>query len=181
MRLKVMEKPLSIYNNGNNHNNNNNNNNTNILNSPKRLNTIQNCNVTSNHYNNKHLNLTTSTIKTNKYTEKDAIIKELAKNYNNINKNQTSDTVQWCNRIDVVNGRQLQNDNTTTTTTRREQLYNINNTTTLAVTLKDKRCGTVPSSICFESSSDDSFLDYEGKSPRIKSTKKTLNNIFPIP
>lgn len=158
MRLKVMERPLSIYNNGNN------NNNTNILNSPKRLNTIQNCNIATNNYNNKQLNLTstttTTTIKTKEFNE-DVILKELTRTYNNINKNQ-SDTVQWCNRIDVVNGRELQNDNQTTiTTTNKEQLYNINNSTTLAVSLKEKRFGTV-SSICSESSPDDSLLEYEG-------------------
>lgn len=148
MRLKNVEGPLSVYNG-----------NSNILNSPKRINTLQNSNVTS-AYNTANINsdihnsngliaITTTANATNTLNATNTTDENLLNNVNN-----TEDTVQWCNPARTHNLHQITNN-----VNNRHQLFNINNT--LAVSLNNKRHGTA-SSIYSESSPDDSLLDYEG-------------------
>lgn len=148
MRLKNVDGPLSVYNG-----------NSNILNSPKRINTLQNSNVTGT-YNTSNLNsdihnsngliaITTAANATNTTNASNTTAENLLNNINN-----TEDTVQWCNPPRTHNLHQIANN-----VNNRRQLFNINNT--LAVSLNNTRHGTA-SSICSESSPDDSLLDYEG-------------------
>lgn len=161
MRLKNVDGPLSVHNG-----------NSNLLNSPKRLNTLQNSNVTAT-YNTANLNsdihnsngvITNTT--TNATQNTINIITSGINGTNNAdesllnninNSGGGGDTVvQWCNPARTHNLHQIRNN-----VNNRNQLFNINNT--LAVSLNNKRHGTA-SSICSESSPDDSLLDYEGKS-----------------
>lgn len=130
MRLKSSDGPLSVHSN---------NGNPDILNSPKRINTLQNSNITT--------NITTST--------QDEIITD-DRTLNNIN---TEDRVQWCNspHLQQRNNRELLVNNANN---RLQRFNNINNT--LDTRLSDLRRETA-SSICSEFSPDDSLLDYEGK------------------
>lgn len=151
MRLKNVDGPLSVYNG-----------NSNLLNSPKRINTIQNSNVTVSYNNTSNLNsnihnsngliaINTATANaTNTINATNTTDENLLNNINN-----TEDTVQWCNPARTHNLRQITNN----VNNRNHQLFNINNT--LAVSLNNTRHGTA-SSICSESSPDDSLLDYEG-------------------
>ncbi|KAF5274698.1 hypothetical protein FQA39_LY07090 [Lamprigera yunnana] len=129
MRLRSMDGPLALH-NGNN---------SDILNSPKRINTIQNSNITTanlaiNNINSNEITATTQTADIN--------------TFNNVN---TEDTVQWCNPA-LTQGRELINN------AKNRAQFNINNT--LAASLTESRYGTA-SSLCSESSPDDSLLDYE--------------------
>ncbi|KRT82270.1 hypothetical protein AMK59_4281, partial [Oryctes borbonicus] len=148
MRLKNVDGPLSAYNG-----------NSNLLNSPKRINTLQNSNVTTNAYNTSTLNsdlhnsnglitITATANATNTINATNTTDENLLNNINN-----TEDTVQWCNPARTHNLHQITNN-----VNNRHQLFNINNT--LAVSLNNTRHGTA-SSICSESSPDDSLLDYE--------------------
>lgn len=132
MRLKAVDGPLSIHNGNTNG----------ILNSPKRLNTLQNSNIT---------NYTTTT-DINELTIVTTVTNHEAV-LNNIN--STTEKVQWCNPSQTIKERELTNN-----TNNRNQLLNINNT--LAASLRTTRHG-VASSIYSESSPDDSLLDFEGK------------------
>ncbi|KAK4879728.1 hypothetical protein RN001_007874, partial [Aquatica leii] len=129
MRLRSMDGPLSLH-NGND---------SDILNSPKRINTIQNSNITTsnlaiNNINSNEITTTTQTADIN--------------TFNNVN---TEDTVQWCNPA-LTQERELINN------AKNRAQFNINNT--LAASLRGSRYGTA-SSLCSESSPDDSLLDYE--------------------
>lgn len=129
MRLKSSEGPLSI---------NSNNGNPDILNSPKRINTLQNSNITSN------IVVTQDVITSLTTTD--------GRLYSNVN---ADDPVQWCNSPQL----QQRNREITNNANNRNQRFNINNT--LDTTLTDLRRETA-SSVCSESSPDDSLLDYEG-------------------
>lgn len=136
MRLKSSDGPLSVHSN---------NGNPDILNSPKRINTLQNSNITS--------NITTTT--------QDVIISD-DRTLNNIN---TEDRrVQWCNtpHLQQRNNREILTNNANN---RLQRYNNINNT--LDTRLTDLRRETA-SSVCSESSPDDSLLDYEGKKTLLK-------------
>ncbi|KAJ8917546.1 hypothetical protein NQ315_005595 [Exocentrus adspersus] len=148
MRLKTMDGPLS-YHNGNND----------ILNSPKRINTLQNSNVTTNNYS----STTTSSYYNNTSDITDNpnenIITELTNlqtdDLNILNNAAVQEKVQWCNPSQEAKKRELANN----VNNRNNQLLNVNNT--LAASLRNQvRHGTA-SSICSESSPDDSLLDYE--------------------
>ncbi|KAJ8952285.1 hypothetical protein NQ318_007453 [Aromia moschata] len=144
MRLKTMDGPFSFH-NGNND----------ILNSPKRINTLQNSNVTSNY------SSTTSTYTSNNSNNTtDDVITALTDEQTgdlNILNNVAQEKVQWCNPSQEAKKRELTNN----ANNRNNQLLNINNT--LAASLRNQvRVGTA-SSICSESSPDDSLLDYEGQ------------------
>lgn len=137
MRLRTMDGPLSVH-NGNND----------ILNSPKRINTIQNSNYTTSNLtvlSNERNNTATATQDTSDLNT-----------LNNVNNSQ--DTVQWCisPQHQQIKKRELQNN-----ANNRNQLLNINNT--LATNLRNSQRHGTASSICSESSPDDSLLDYEGK------------------
>lgn len=132
MRLKSSDGPLSVHSN---------NGNPDILNSPKRINTLQNSNITS--------SITTANIRdviTTNATEERTL--------NNIN---AEDRVQWCNspRLQQRNNREIADN----ANSRLQKFNNINNT--LDTRLSDLRRETA-SSVCSESSPDDSLLDYEG-------------------
>lgn len=128
MRLKSVDGPLSIHNGNSND----------ILNSPKRINTLQNSNS----------NFTSNLTTTTEYDE----ITRTNETLNNIN--STQEKVQWCNPSHTKKRELTNNANN------RNQLLNINNT--LAASLRTTRHGTA-SSIYEESSPDDSLLDFEGK------------------
>ncbi|XP_031343872.1 uncharacterized protein PF11_0213 isoform X2 [Photinus pyralis] len=130
MRLKAADAPFSVR-NGND---------LDILNSPKRLNTIQNSNITS--------TLTLSNINSNGITTTTQTA-DINTTFNNVN---TEDTVQWCNPA-LVQERELANN------AKNRAHFNINNNT-LAASLRATRYGTA-SSLYSESSPDDSLLDYE--------------------
>ncbi|XP_049822792.1 general transcriptional corepressor trfA-like isoform X2 [Aethina tumida] len=138
MRLKNADGPLSVHNNVNND----------ILNSPKRINTLQNSNILTSNCNNTTSNLTSNDVTTTNYT----INTEDLNTLNNVT-NVPQDQVQWCNPAHRANKRELINN-----TNNRNQLLNINNT--LAASIRNSRHGTV-SSIYSVSSPDDSLLDYE--------------------
>ncbi|XP_018568822.1 general transcriptional corepressor trfA [Anoplophora glabripennis] len=142
MRLKTMEGPLSFHNG-----------NDDILNSPKRINTLQNSNVTTNYtsttsnYTSHITNNTTSHVITE--------LTNLQPDNLNILNNVVQEKVQWCNPSQEAKKRELANN----VNNRNNQLLNINNT--LAASIRNQvRHGTA-SSICSESSPDDSLLDYE--------------------
>ena len=137
MRLKSMDGPLSIHNGNSND----------ILNSPKRINTIQNSNVT-----NFTSNLTATTEHVTEYDDINEFTGRTDETLNNINSSQ--EKVQWCNPSQRTKKRELTNN-----ANNRNQLLNINNT--LAASLRTTRHGTA-SSIYSESSPDDSLLDFEG-------------------
>ncbi|KAJ3654436.1 hypothetical protein Zmor_013625 [Zophobas morio] len=136
MRLKSMDGPLSIHNGNSND----------ILNSPKRINTIQNSNVT-----NFTSNLTATTEHVTEYDDINEFTGRTDETLNNIN--STQEKVQWCNPSQRTKKRELTNN-----ANNRNQLLNINNT--LAASLRTTRHGTA-SSIYSESSPDDSLLDFE--------------------
>lgn len=131
MRLKTSDGPLSVHSN---------NGNPDILNSPKRINTLQNSNITS--------NVTTA-------STQDVIISD-EHTLNNIN---SEDRVQWCNspRLHQRNNREIIAENANN---RLQRFNNINNT--LDTRLTELRRDTA-SSVCSESSPDDSLVDYEGE------------------
>lgn len=148
MRLKNVDGPLSVY-NGNE---------SDILNSPKRINTLQNSNITS-HLNHANLNQNNFRLNSNNVitsgviTTSDLTSTEEA-TLNNIN---AAEQVQWCNPV-IAQKRELSN--YANNRINHQQLFNINNT--LAVSLGGARHGKA-SSICSESSPDDSLLDFEGE------------------
>ncbi|XP_044266458.1 schwannomin-interacting protein 1 homolog isoform X2 [Tribolium madens] len=132
MRLKSVDGPLSIHNGNSND----------ILNSPKRINTLQNSNVT---------NFTSNLTTTTEYDDINGLTQRTNETLNNIN--STQEKVQWCNPSQRTKKRELTNN-----ANNRNQLLNINNT--LAASLRTTRLGTA-SSIYSESSPDDSLLDFE--------------------
>ncbi|XP_064212618.1 schwannomin-interacting protein 1 homolog [Tribolium castaneum] len=132
MRLKSVDGPLSIHNGNSND----------ILNSPKRINTLQNSNVT---------NFTSNLTTTTEYEDITGLTQRDNETLNNIN--STQEKVQWCNPSQRTKKRELTNN-----ANNRNQLLNINNT--LAASLRTTRLGTA-SSIYSESSPDDSLLDFE--------------------
>jgi hypothetical protein len=136
MRLKSVDGPLSIHNGNTND----------ILNSPKRINTVQNSNVT-----NFTSNLTATTEDITEYNDGNELTGRTNDTLNNINSAQ--EKVQWCNPSQRTKKRELTNN-----ANNRNQLLNINNT--LAASLRTTRHGTA-SSIYSESSPDDSLLDFE--------------------
>ncbi|KAJ8977714.1 hypothetical protein NQ317_007262 [Molorchus minor] len=144
MRLKTMDGPLS-YHNGNND----------ILNSPKRINTIQNSNVTYSNYTSTTSDYSTSDISNNVTQNVTSDLTDGHTGDLNTSNNATLEKVQWCNPSHEAKKRELTNN----ANNRNNQLLNINNT--LAASLRNQvRIGTA-SSICSESSPDDSLLDYE--------------------
>ncbi|XP_022918764.1 schwannomin-interacting protein 1 homolog [Onthophagus taurus] len=152
MRLKNVDGPLSVHNG-----------NSALLNSPKRINTVQNSNVsttlttiTSGQYNaNVNSNVNQYIVNDNSNvlitnTKGDTNL------LNNIGINEDT-RVQWCNAAHAQIRTEIAN-NVNDNRKRQHQLFNINNT--LAVSLENTRRATA-SSICSESSPDDSLLDYE--------------------
>lgn len=135
MRLKSADGPLSVHNTTNG--------NPDILNSPKRLNTHHNSNVTSN-FTCDVISPTTTTL--------GITGSELTSNTVNVD-----DAVQWCNSPRLL---QKNRDTINNVNNRNHALFNINNT--LDTSLTNLRQKTAPS-ICSVSSPDDSLLDYEGK------------------
>lgn len=174
MRLKNSDGPLSVY-------STNGNDDLNALNSPKRINTLQNSNIISN-YNTALLNgLRNAGNDVRRVTTGgDGNVNFIIDDNNEATLNNINSTtigvgqLQWCNAVVGENNRLLGNVTTTTTAklsttdfTITEELNNTNNTlyninNTLAVALQRKRPGTA-SSIYSESSPDDSLLEYEGK------------------
>ncbi|KAK5646291.1 hypothetical protein RI129_004755 [Pyrocoelia pectoralis] len=130
MRLKTADASFSVR-NGND---------SDILNSPKRINTVQNSNITTS-------SLTINNINSNGITTTTQTA-DINTTFNNVN---TEDTVQWCNPA-LTQGRELTNN------AKNRAQFNINNT--LAASLRGSRYGTA-SSLYSESSPDDSLLDYE--------------------
>uniref|UniRef100_A0A6P7F9E4 Uncharacterized protein LOC114327075 n=1 Tax=Diabrotica virgifera virgifera TaxID=50390 RepID=A0A6P7F9E4_DIAVI len=170
MRLKSIDGPLAVH-NGNNG----------ILNSPKRINTLQNSNITTTNYNNTTTNYTTSTNTTNNSINGiDNVITEFQNTEDlNILNNVVQDKVQWCQA-----SLQEAHHNAKNNTHRRLHLVNVNinntNTNTLAATLRNRQRQGVPptppthlkntpaksasnNSICSQRSSPDdtSFIEYE--------------------
>lgn len=133
MRLKSGDGPLSVY-NGND---------PSIVNSPKRINTLHNSNITAS---------ITSNLTANSVNSNDLITTDTT-NTNTLNNVNNEGTVQWCNSA-LTQERELTNN------AKNRAQFNINNT--LAASLREPRYGTA-SSICSESSPDDSLLEYEGK------------------
>ncbi|CAH1117589.1 unnamed protein product [Phaedon cochleariae] len=144
MRLKTLDGPLSVH-NGNND----------IINSPKRINTIQNSNIITNYHNSTTSNFTDTSQFTSGLSDNviNDVITELQTSDLNVLSNVIQDKVQWCNppRREVQN-RELANN-----------CRNINNT--LAATLGRRARGrraTPASALCSpESSPDDSLFDVE--------------------
>ncbi|XP_072390186.1 uncharacterized protein Schip1 [Diabrotica undecimpunctata] len=170
MRLKSIDGPLAVH-NGNND----------ILNSPKRINTLQNSNITTTNYSNTTTNYTTSTHTTNNSINGiDNVITEFQNTEDlNILNNVVQDKVQWCQA-----SLQEAHHNAKNNTHRRLHLVNVNinntNSNTLAATLRNRQRQGVPStppthlkntpaksasnnSICSQRSSPDdtSFIEYE--------------------
>ncbi|XP_050510203.1 uncharacterized protein LOC114327075 [Diabrotica virgifera virgifera] len=170
MRLKSIDGPLAVH-NGNNG----------ILNSPKRINTLQNSNITTTNYSNTTTNYTTSTNTTNNSINGiDNVITEFQNTEDlNILNNVVQDKVQWCQA-----SLQEAHHNAKNNTHRRLHLVNVNinntNTNTLAATLRNRQRQGVPptppthlkntpaksasnNSICSQRSSPDdtSFIEYE--------------------
>lgn len=143
MRLKAVDGPLSVHNNND------------LLNSPKRINTLQNGNliISGGYTSNRHHATTLDDGLTGlgeHATDQHTL--------NNIN-STVQDKVQWCSPLHQTRQRELTNNNNTNNH-HRVQLLNINNT--LAASLRTARHGTA-SSVCSESSPDDSLLDFEGR------------------
>ncbi|KAL3280658.1 hypothetical protein HHI36_003894 [Cryptolaemus montrouzieri] len=140
MRLKSSDGPISIHSVND------------VLNSPKRINTLQNSNITSNLTSNSNL---TNTVGNGETTE---LTSGRIRNIDTLNNVQNELVkVQWCNSAREKQ-RELSNN---VNNQQRNQLVNINNT--LAASLRNAthaRRGK-PASICSESSPDDSLFDYE--------------------
>ncbi|KAG5887887.1 hypothetical protein JTB14_015538 [Gonioctena quinquepunctata] len=151
MRLKTMDGPLSVH-NGNND----------ILNSPKRINTIQNSNVTSG-YNTTTYSTTSDYDNTLGNITINETIKDLHISDLNILNNVVQDKVQWCNPSQQeVQNREIAANNANRNCHNNKHLVNINNTLAATLGQQVRRHGTA-SSLCSpaESSPDDSFLDFE--------------------
>lgn len=139
MRLKSSDGPISIHNVND------------VLNSPKRINTLHNSNITTNSNlirQNSNSNVETTTELTNNIKSFDTLI----------NVQNEVVRVQWSNS---ARGKQRELSNNVNNQ-QRNQYANINNT--LAASLRNSnqvRRGK-PASVYSESSPDDSFFDYEG-------------------
>ncbi|XP_074029934.1 schwannomin interacting protein 1 isoform X2 [Leptinotarsa decemlineata] len=147
MRLKTMDGPLSLH-NGNSDN----------LNSPKRINTVQNSNVSTT-YNTTNYSTAlayNTTLSNNTINE---AIKDLHIGDLNILNNVVEDKVQWCN----PSHQEVQNQELTNNAInyRNNHLVNINNTLAATIGQRVRRHGTASSLCSPESSPDDSFLDFE--------------------
>ncbi|CAH0556421.1 unnamed protein product [Brassicogethes aeneus] len=139
MRLKSADGPLSVHNNVNND----------ILNSPKRINTLQNSNIINTNYSNNTSNLTSNDVTTTNYTIN-------TEDLNTLNNVTNVDRVQWCNPATELQKRQLINN-----TNNRNQLLNFNSGKLAATNNSNALHRTTSNSMYTESSPDDSLLDFE--------------------
>ncbi|KAK9872321.1 hypothetical protein WA026_017129 [Henosepilachna vigintioctopunctata] len=144
MRLKSSDGPISLHNVND------------VLNSPKRINTLHNSNITANLISTTNLTLSNTINDDDTTTES---VSEVIRNRDTLNNVQNGLVeVQWCKS---ARDKRRELTNNVNNQQQRKQLTNINNT--LAVSLRNPtrtRRGITPS-VCSESSPDDSLLDYE--------------------